>query len=126
MRHPDMPREALADMWDTLHQERAWLALVKNRRKNVDHCWVRASARPVHRSGQLVVYISVRTTPLRAEVSAADTLYRRSREGRARDLRFCQGLVMRRAGPAWMPCGRRMAQPQGVAGRRAGARDPGG
>jgi aerotaxis receptor len=40
VRHPDMPREAFADMWDTLKAGRSWSALVKNRRKNGDHYWV--------------------------------------------------------------------------------------
>ncbi|HAX21283.1 MAG TPA: hypothetical protein DCY64_13540 [Hydrogenophaga sp.] len=108
VRHPDMPREAFADMWNTLRQGRAWSALVKNRRKNGDHYWVRANATPVYRRGQLAGYMSVRTTPLRAEVEAAESLYRRFREGRAQGLRFCQGLVMRGGGLAWMSWGRRM------------------
>jgi aerotaxis receptor len=42
VRHPDMPSEAFADMWATLKQGEPWTALVKNRRKNGDHYWVRA------------------------------------------------------------------------------------
>jgi len=109
VRHPDMPREAFADMWDTLRQGQAWSALVKNRRKNGDHYWVRANATPVHRGGQLVGYMSVRTTPLRAEVEAAEALYQRFREGRARGLRFCHGLVLRRGALAWMSWGSRIS-----------------
>src|SRR3990167_8371603 len=109
VRHPDMPREAFADMWNTLRQGRAWSALVKNRRKNGDHYWVRANATPVYRGGQLVGYMSVRTTPLRAEVEAAEALYRRFREGRARGLRFCEGLVLRRGALAWLSWGHRIS-----------------
>jgi PAS domain-containing protein len=35
VRHPDMPREAFADMWATLKAGQSWTALVKNRRKDV-------------------------------------------------------------------------------------------
>jgi aerotaxis receptor len=49
VRHPDMPKEAFADMWSTLRQGEPWSALVKNRRKNGDHYWVRANAIPVIR-----------------------------------------------------------------------------
>ena len=54
VRHPDMPREAFADMWATLRAGQSWTALVKNRRKNGDHYWVRANATPVRRDGQVV------------------------------------------------------------------------
>ncbi|MDR5667897.1 PAS domain-containing protein, partial [Burkholderia cenocepacia] len=47
VRHPDMPKEAFADMWATLQAGEPWTALVKNRRKNGDHYWVRANAIPV-------------------------------------------------------------------------------
>ncbi len=50
VRHPDMPPEAFADMWATLKQGEPWTALVKNRRKNGDHYWVRANAIPVVRA----------------------------------------------------------------------------
>lgn len=52
VRHPDMPREAFADMWATLKRGEPWTALVKNRRKNGDHYWVRANAVPVIRAGR--------------------------------------------------------------------------
>ncbi|MCM3536333.1 PAS domain-containing protein, partial [Cellulosimicrobium funkei] len=51
VRHPDMPKEAFADMWATLRRGEPWTALVKNRRKNGDHYWVRANAIPVMRNG---------------------------------------------------------------------------
>lgn len=44
VRHPDMPKAAFADMWYTLQQGEPWSGIVKNRRKNGDHYWVRANA----------------------------------------------------------------------------------
>jgi aerotaxis receptor len=61
VRHPDMPVEAFADMWTSLKAGLSWTALVKNRRKDGDHYWVRANATPVVRRGQVVGYMSVRT-----------------------------------------------------------------
>lgn len=83
VRHPDMPPAAFADMWKTLQGGESWSALVKNRRKNGDHYWVRANAAPVRRGNQLVGYISVRTKPTRVEVEGAEALYRNLREGKA-------------------------------------------
>jgi aerotaxis receptor len=69
VRHPDMPPQAFADMWATLRGGEPWTALVKNRRKNGDHYWVRANATPVIRNGKHVGYMSVRTKPSREEVA---------------------------------------------------------
>ena len=80
VRHPDMPAQAFADMWGTLKAGESWTALVKNRRKNGDHYWVRANAAPVLRGGQVTGYMSVRTKPSREEIAGAETLYRAFRE----------------------------------------------
>ena len=94
VRHPDMPKEAFADMWATLKGGEPWTALVKNRRKNGDHYWVRANVTPVVRQGRTVGYLSVRTRPTRDEVAAADALYQDFREGRAGTRRFHKGLIV--------------------------------
>jgi len=80
LRHPDMPAEAFRDMWTTLRAGEPWTALVKNRRKNGDHYWVRANVTPVLEHGRISGYMSVRTTPTRREVEAAEGLYTRMRE----------------------------------------------
>ncbi|MBR8314603.1 PAS domain-containing protein [Burkholderia dolosa] len=95
VRHPDMPRDAFADMWTTLRNGEPWTALVKNRRKNGDHYWVRANAIPIVRNGEPQGYMSVRTKAPRDEIDAADALYRAFREGKARGRRFHKGLIVR-------------------------------
>jgi aerotaxis receptor len=102
VRHPDMPAEAFADMWATLKGGESWSALVKNRRKNGDHYWVRANATPVRRRGQLVGYMSVRTKPARPEVEAAEALYRDLRDGRPRGRSLHKGLLTRTGALGWM------------------------
>ncbi|MFL6666285.1 MAG: methyl-accepting chemotaxis protein [Burkholderia ambifaria] len=95
VRHPDMPKEAFADMWATLKNGEPWTALVKNRRKNGDHYWVRSNTVPVMRNGQPTGYMSVRTKASRDEIAAADALYRAFREGKAGNRRFHKGLIVR-------------------------------
>ncbi|ONZ79393.1 methyl-accepting chemotaxis protein, partial [Burkholderia cenocepacia] len=95
VRHPDMPKEAFADMWATLRRGEPWTALVKNRRKNGDHYWVRANAIPVMRNGAPQGYMSVRTKAPHDETQAAEALYRAFREGKAGRRRFHKGLVIR-------------------------------
>lgn len=98
VRHPDMPEEAFRDMWDTIAGGYPWTGLVKNRRKNGDHYWVRANATPVRSAGRIVGYLSVRSKPSEAEVIAAEALYARMREqeraGRLQ-IRLAQGEVVR-------------------------------
>lgn len=76
VRHPDMPPEAFRDLWDTLKKGRPWSALVKNRRKDGDHYWVRAYASPLADGSG---YVSVRVAASRQEITAAESLYARMR-----------------------------------------------
>ncbi len=94
IRHPDMPAEAFRDMWATLKAGEPWTALVKNRRKNGDHYWVRANVTPVLENGAVTGYMSVRTVPSRAEVQSAERLYERMRGAEARQLRLDKGDLM--------------------------------
>ena len=86
VRHPDMPEEAFRDMWATIGRGRPWTGIVKNRRKNGDHYWVRANVTPVLERGKPVGYMSVREAPTRAEIAQAEQLYARivAQRGRAR------------------------------------------
>ncbi|WP_397534323.1 methyl-accepting chemotaxis protein [Roseateles sp.] len=96
IRHPDMPAEAFADMWDTIASGMPWSGLVKNRRKNGDHYWVNANVTPLlDRHGQPVAYMSVRILPGRAEVEGAEALYARMRrEGAQCPLRIRHGQLI--------------------------------
>ncbi|CAE6745749.1 methyl-accepting chemotaxis protein [Paraburkholderia haematera] len=95
IRHPDMPREAFADMWTTIRDGRPWTALVKNRRKNGDHYWVQANVTPVVEKGAVVGYLSVRVKPARDAVRAAEALYARIRTGESRSFKLHRGVVVR-------------------------------
>ncbi|HZZ11439.1 MAG TPA: methyl-accepting chemotaxis protein [Paraburkholderia sp.] len=95
IRHPDMPREAFADMWATIRDGRPWTALVKNRRKNGDHYWVRANVTPVIERGEVVGYLSVRVKPERDTVRDAEALYARIRSGESRAFKLARGVVVR-------------------------------
>jgi aerotaxis receptor len=78
IRHPDMPEEAFRDMWETLKSGRAWSGFVKNRRKNGDHYWVKATATPLPDGSG---YMSVRLKPSAEDVREAEALYARMRAG---------------------------------------------
>lgn len=88
VRHPDMPQEAFRDLWATLSAQRPWSALVKNRRKDGSHYWVKAHAVPMCEGQQVIGYLSVRTAPAREAVRQTAALYAtmqaQERDGRLR------------------------------------------
>ncbi|MDX5445171.1 MAG: methyl-accepting chemotaxis protein [Zoogloeaceae bacterium] len=89
LRHPDMPGEAFRDLWSTVKSGRPWTGVVKNRCKNGDHYWIRATVTPRPDGG----YTSVRVKATRAEVSLCDALYREML--RNRSIRLHEGQVVR-------------------------------
>ncbi|MDE2428591.1 MAG: PAS domain-containing protein [Burkholderiales bacterium] len=96
VRHPDMPREAFADMWRCIKAGNSWTGLVKNRCKNGDHYWVEANAAPLLKDGQMVGYTSIRIKPSREQVNAAETAYRAIRSGDT-SLEIVEGVARRRS-----------------------------
>lgn len=94
VRHPDMPKEAFADLWRTIRAGKSWTGLVKNRRKNGGFYWVRANVTPmVSQRGEIVGYMSVRVKPTRAEIQEAEQVYAAIREGRAGSLSVREGRI---------------------------------
>ncbi len=84
VRHPDMPPEAFADLWDTVKQDQPWRGIVKNRCKNGDFYWVEAYVTPIKENGRTVGYMSVRSAPDAGQVAAAEKLYREVKAGTAK------------------------------------------
>ncbi|HAM8286570.1 TPA: methyl-accepting chemotaxis protein [Escherichia coli] len=95
VRHPDMPKAAFADMWFTLKKGEPWSGIVKNRRKNGDHYWVRANAVPMVREGKISGYMSIRTRATDEEIAAVEPLYKALNAGRT-GKRIHKGLVVRK------------------------------
>ena len=95
VRHPDMPREAFADLWATIRSGKSWTGIVKNRRKNGGFYWVRANVTPMmDANGRIVGYMSVRVKPTREEIATAERVYADIRAGRAGSIRIQQGKVV--------------------------------
>ncbi len=94
VRHPDMPVEAFADLWDTLKEGRPWTGYVKNRCKNGDFYWVLANATPVWENGQVTGYLSVRRKVPPALIPQLDDLYRKFRDKRQGNLKIRYGQAV--------------------------------
>ncbi len=98
IRHPDMPAAAYKDMWRTIGRGQPWTGLVKNRRKNGDHYWVRANVTPIMQGGKPREYLSVRTKPTAQEIDQAEALYAAMRQATAQGrthVDIVQGQVYR-------------------------------
>ncbi|MBT9612989.1 MAG: MCP four helix bundle domain-containing protein [Burkholderiales bacterium] len=95
VRHPDMPEEAFADLWNSLRAGRPWTGYVKNRCKNGDYYWVLANATPIRENGQVTGYMSVRSAPARSTVAEVERIYRLFKEGKAGNLRIQDGGVVK-------------------------------
>ncbi len=76
VRHPDMPPEAFEDLWSTVEHGKPWVGFVKNRCKNGDFYWVKATVTPVVENGRITEYVSVRTKSTREQIARAEALYR--------------------------------------------------
>ncbi len=94
VRHPDMPREAFADLWATIRNGKGWTGIVKNRRKDGGFYWVRASITPMVEHGHVIGYMSVRVKPTREEIAHATRVYADIRSGRARNVKIKQGRIL--------------------------------
>ncbi len=82
IRHPDMPKEAFADMWKSLKAGRPWQGMVKNRRKDGGFYWVMAMVSPVRGEGGTVTgFQSLRRRASREQIKAAGDAYRRIENG---------------------------------------------
>lgn len=81
VRHPDMPKEAFADLWKTIKSGKPWEGMVKNRTKEGGYYWVRANVTPLIEHDQVVGYMSIRSKPTRSDVDAATKIYEEMRAG---------------------------------------------
>ncbi len=83
LRHPDMPKEAFKDLWNTISNGRPWFGIVKNKRKNGDYYWVAANVSPIFEDGKLTSYVSVRYPATDAQKTQAEAYYAKVQQGKA-------------------------------------------
>jgi methyl-accepting chemotaxis protein len=77
-----MPKPAFGQLWQYIRSGKSWMGLVKNRCKGSGHYWVSAFVTPIlDKNGQVFEYQSVRTQPTDEQISRAQSLYARMRQG---------------------------------------------
>jgi PAS domain S-box-containing protein len=76
VRHPDMPRAAFKDLWDTVKTGKIWTGFVKNSVNGGNQFyWVYATVYPIMREGKRH-YISCRRHVTDDEIATAIALYK--------------------------------------------------
>jgi len=84
LRHPDMPKEAFKDFWQTIQAGCPWFGIVKNKRKNGQYYWVAANATPIKKQGKIVGYLSVRYPASVVQKNQAASLYQAVKAGQTK------------------------------------------
>jgi len=80
VRHPDMPKAAFKDLWNTVKKGEIWTGYVKNKTRDGGHYWVFATVYPTPNplTGEMN-YMSCRRKPTLQEIQEAHTLYKTMR-----------------------------------------------
>jgi aerotaxis receptor len=77
VRHPEMPKAAFKDLWETIKQDKVWRGYVKNRTKDGGFYWVFATIFPMHdKVRNEKTYLSCRRKPSAQEINDAQALYK--------------------------------------------------
>lgn len=77
IRHPDMPKTAFADLWSTVQRGKMWQGYVKNKTKQGNSYWVRATVFPCYDGDQISGFISLRIKPDPGQIAKAKEMYRK-------------------------------------------------
>ncbi len=75
LRHPDMPKKAFKDLWDTIQKGKTWTGIVKNIRKDGRYYWVDSHISPILQGDEIVGYIAARKQASPMEIEEAEEIY---------------------------------------------------
>ena len=76
VRHPDMPKAAFQELWDTIQGGKEWTGIVKNLRKDGRYYWVYSHISPIIIDGETTGYTAARRPASETEVTETIPIYR--------------------------------------------------
>jgi len=77
VRHPDMPKAAFKELWDTIKSGKEWTGIVKNLRKDGLYYWVYSHISPVlDNHGEIIGYTAARRPATSDEIEEVIPLYK--------------------------------------------------
>lgn len=75
IRHPDMPKSAFEELWNSVKNGKEWQGFVKNLRNDGGYYWVFARVSAVYKNGKTVAYKSVRESISRERKIEMQNIY---------------------------------------------------
>lgn len=75
IRHPDMPKAAFKEVWDTISSGKEWSGVVKNLRKDGRYYWVYSHITPIEKDGSIIGYTAARRPASRNEIDEIVPVY---------------------------------------------------
>ena len=75
VRHPDMPKAAFKELWETLQSGKEWTGIVKNLRKDGRYYWVYSHISPIFVEGEAIGYTAARRPASTTEVEETIPVY---------------------------------------------------
>ena len=76
VRHPDMPKLAFQEVWETIQSGKEWTGIIKNLRKDGRYYWVYSHITPMLAKEKIVGYTAARRPASSTEVEEIIPIYR--------------------------------------------------
>ncbi len=76
VRHPDMPKSAFKEVWETIQSKKEWSGIVKNLRKDGRHYWVYSHITPTIDNNEITGYSAVRRPASETEKKESISIYK--------------------------------------------------
>ncbi|MEC7816436.1 MAG: PAS domain-containing methyl-accepting chemotaxis protein [Pseudomonadota bacterium] len=83
LRHPNMPKGPLNDLWETLGRNDSWMGMIRNRNARGNDLWLDAFVTPISdEHGQVVEYQAIYQVPDGATVQRTQQVYQARARGK--------------------------------------------
>jgi len=76
VRHPDMPKAAFEEVWDTIKDKKEWTGIVKNLRSDGKYYWVYSHISPIVVDDEITGYTAARRPASATEIEEIIPVYK--------------------------------------------------
>jgi len=76
VRHPDMPKAAFQEVWETIQEGKEWTGIVKNLRKDGKYYWVYSHIVPIITDEKITGYTAARRPASKSEIEESIPVYK--------------------------------------------------
>jgi len=75
IRHPDMPKTTIQEIWDTITEKKEWTGIITNLRKDGKYYWVYSHISPMIVDDEIIGYTAARRPASTTEVEEIIPIY---------------------------------------------------